>query len=98
MNDIDLWNEAEYLVNEHNERPKNKKMEQIGEELFELFNAQYNTDDFELQADELKLKIDKDKDIYEFIDMYCGSIYKDIWNGMTFKKSFEKYNKPKQRR
>ena len=79
MNSIDLWNEAEDCENS-----KDKKIQKIGGELFNLYDVQYgNSEDEELV------------DIV-FEQGNTWNIYDDIWNGMTFKESVNTYNKGKQ--
>ena len=74
MNDIDLWAEAEYLANENGSEPRNAEAEKIGWELFELYQARYNSEE-------------EDEKIEEIVQVYCWSMYDDIHNGMTFKES-----------
>ena len=74
MNDIDLWNEAEDCENS-----KDKKIQEIGGELFNLYDVQYgNSEDEEL----IDIVFEKGN---------TWNIYNDIWNGMTFKESITKY-------
>ena len=79
MNGTDLWNEAEDCENS-----KDKKIQKIGGELFNLYDVQYgNSEDEELV------------DIV-FEQGNTWNIYDDIWNGKTFKESVNTYNKGKQ--
>ena len=74
MNYIDLWNEAEDCENS-----TDKKIQEIGGELFNLYDVQYgNSEDEEL----IDIVFEKGN---------TWNIYNDIWNGMTFKESITKY-------
>lgn len=74
MNDIDLWNEAESLTEE-----KDKKLQKIGWELFDLYDRAYNNHF-------------KDDDLNNIVEYNIWNIYDDIWNNVTFKDSLNKYN------
>ena len=73
MNEIDLWSEAEDLTEE-----KDKGLQKIGRELFELQFRAYQ-EPFE---DEEKQKI---------VDDNTWDIYDDIRNDMTFEESLNKH-------
>ena len=73
MNDTDLWIEAEDCTNS-----KDKKIQKIGVELFELYDIVYNWDN-------------SNPTLSKIVDDNTWDIYDDIWNGMTFKESITKY-------
>ena len=52
MNDTDLWNEAEDCVDN-----KDKKLQKIGEQLFELYDIAYNWDNSNPTLNSQKQKI-----------------------------------------
>ena len=78
MNDINLWNEAENCTKEDN----NIDIQNIGWELFNLYESVYNADDSNLKLN----KIAEDN---------VWDIYDNIWNGMTFKESISQYKEEK---
>ena len=77
MNDIDLWNEAEDCVDN-----KDKKLQKIEEQLFELYDIAYNWDN-------------SNPTLSKIVEYNTWNIYDDIWNGMTFEKSITKYKEKK---
>ena len=74
MNSIDLWNEAEHLTEQ-----KEKRLIEIGNELFNLYDVQYGNSE--------------DKELIEIVFERGNTwnIYDDIWKGMTFKESINKH-------
>lgn len=77
MNDTDLWNEAEDCVDN-----KDKKLQKIGGQLFELYDIAYNWDN-------------SNPTLNKIVEYNTWNIYDDIWNGMTFKESVKTYKEKK---
>ena len=77
MNDTDLWNEAEDCVD-----IKDKKLQKIGGQLFELYDIAYNWDN-------------SNPTLNKIVEYNTWNIYDDIWNGMTFKESVKTYKEKK---
>ena len=74
MNDVDLWHEAEDCG-----YSKSKRIQDIGGELFKLYDVQYGDSEDEALIDIV------------FEQGNTWNIYSDIWNGMTFENSVKKY-------